>query len=126
MDFTLNRNKVVTSLSGHSIRFEKGVPTHVPRDMHRDVLAIGAVASEDIGEGDDLPKRGEEPTGDERSLVVQKAMREMLARAKRGDFSANNIPNIKQLSLLVGFQVDARERDTEWEAVQLADLPKDE
>lgn len=125
MEFVLNRNKTVTSLAGHSIRFIKDEPTHVPRDMYRDVQAIGAVPVAEI-ENDDDKKFAEEPTGDERSAVVQKAIREMLARGKRGDFSANNIPNIKQLSLLVGFQVDARERDTEWEAVQLSDTPQAE
>ena len=48
MEFVLNRNKTVSSTKGHTIEFIKDVPTHVPAEMHSEVMAIGAIPTDEL------------------------------------------------------------------------------
>jgi hypothetical protein len=43
MKFTMAADKTVSTKLGHSIKFEKGVATHVPKECWRDVQQAGAV-----------------------------------------------------------------------------------
>ena len=45
-----NRDIVVHSILGHSIAFEKGVPTHVPKALHAEVMEKGILPVDDKGE----------------------------------------------------------------------------
>ena len=48
MKFVLNRTKTIASVLGHSIAFEKGVPTYVPPPMYDEVMAAGASPEDEI------------------------------------------------------------------------------
>ncbi len=120
MLFTLNRNKTVASNTGHTIAFIKDKPVSVPREMWSEVRAIGAVPQEEII--DEEVKRGAEPADSgQREKMIMEAMKALVLRNKRGDFTANNVPHTKPLALLLGFEVDHRERDVMWKKVQLAE-----
>lgn len=111
MEFILNRDRVVASTCGRSVEFKKGVPTYVPPAMHNDVIAIGAVPTEELNE-DEVKKP--EMTPEERKAKILEAMKTIVAENKREDFTASGIPHNKALSARVGFSVDARERDAVW------------
>jgi len=121
MLMTLNRDHVVVSLSGLSIQFRKGVPTHVPPKVVKEVLAVGGeivetderVKQETMGElqADDLLAQTRSPT-------IEAAVRRMLARNQRGDFTAGGRPNLNVLSRECGLYVDAAELEPIWEKVK--------
>lgn len=113
MNFILNRDKTVVSLSGRSVEFVKGQPTYVPPQVHAEVMAIGALPEEEMPE-DDENKKPVELTPDERKLLIKQAMEDMVAGNKREDFTAAGTPNLKALSTRVGFAVDKRESDPIW------------
>jgi hypothetical protein len=115
MKFTMNRNFTVASLSGRAVEFKKGVATHVPPQMYDEVQAKGAVPE------DDLPEQkadGTPPTGEARMQAIKDAIKTMVKRGAREDFTAAGSPHSAALAKLVGFTVDGKERDAAWTAVQ--------
>lgn len=112
MKFTLHANRVVAFTSGHAIEFKKGVPTHVPKELWKQVQAIGAIP-EEIMEEDDA-KVVPEVTGEERREKLLKAMEELADTNIREDFTGNGSPSIPALKAKTGIVVDAKERDALW------------
>lgn len=116
--FTLHRNHLLRTTKGISVRFEKGVPTHVPSLAVNDAVAIGAVpAVEDRAQTDVIPP---EPnvqiplTPAQRKEKIFEAFAEMVERNNRSDFTASGTPNAKKLVPMVGFDMSTNERDTLW------------
>lgn len=114
MKFVLNRNKVISSTLGHSIEFKKGEPTHVPKEMWNDVIAVGAVPESEIEEV--VEKKAPVLTGEERKEVVFAAFTVLVEKNEREAFTGNGAPHIRAVSDITGFAVDAKERDTLWTA----------
>lgn len=116
MKFTLNRNHVLATTSGHSIEFKKDEPTHVPPHLYREVQAIGALPEEDLPE-DDGPKDDSPASPEERAKAIQDAMVEIVERGVREDFTATGAPHTKALGRILGWAVTSQERDIQWAEV---------
>lgn len=116
MKFLMNRNHTVTSTMGHSIAFKKGVATHVPREMEREVLAAGAYTAEGEGEVDmDDTKKGPVALeGDERIEMLKMILADMKVRNDREDFTATGTPKVKAVAEAAGFDVTAPEIGALW------------
>jgi hypothetical protein len=116
MKFTMARDRSVSTKFGRSFEFKKGVPLHVPDMCWEDVQAAGAVPEDDLP----VPEEGAVvvPQGKARTDAIQTAMKQMVLRGERNDFSASGAPKVEPLSHALGFPVDAKERDSVWVAVQ--------
>lgn len=113
MEFVMMRDRTVASVLGHSIEFKKGVPTHVPPALVNEVIAAGGVTKDEMPE--DEVKKTIEPTDPvERSGLIQEAIKIVVERANRDDFTATGAPSPKVLSAELGWVVNAKERDAEW------------
>lgn len=114
MRFVMLKDRVVGGTSGHFIRFVKGEPTEVPREMWSDVQAAGAVPETDLPDDEPLAVTvTHDPV--ERQQKYFDAFVALEERNERGDFTASGLPNSKTLEKLVGFQVVNNERDSMWE-----------
>jgi hypothetical protein len=118
--FVMQRDRVVSTLSGHVIRFVKGAPVHVPPAAIRECMSMGAVPVD--GEVD-IPDATEEKTvtidGDalsfeDRKKAIFDAFTFLKGRNARGDFGADGRPHPKAISQKVGFTVDSKERNALW------------
>lgn len=115
MRFVMLKNRVVGGTSGHFIRFVKGEPTEVPREMWAEVQAAGAVPEDELPDDEPVAaKVVHDPI--ERQNKFFEAFKLLLARNERGDFTASGLPNSKVLEKIVGFQVMNHERDAMWQA----------
>lgn len=109
---TLDRTYVVRSTQGHAIRFEKGVPTLVPKAMLSAAMSIGAVLAEGEVATDILPKEvvsttPKEPA--ERVRRISEAIKLIIEKNERFDFRASGIPTPGAVSREAGFRVDMKE-----------------
>ena len=113
--FTLHRNFVLRTTKGHTIKFEKGKPTHIPPLCIPDAVAIGGVPVEGevnvLGDEEEI-KPALTPT--QRKEAMFKAFETMKGRNERLDFTASGLPNAKRIPALTGFEVTTRERDEFW------------
>lgn len=114
----LNRNFTLTTNKGHSIEFKEGVPTHVPGVVYQDALAIGAVPSE--GGAPKLPKEPTVPEPitdvDDRASHIMAAIKLLVERNGRGDFTAAGAPAVDAVFDITGFRVQAKEIAVVWQA----------
>ena len=114
MRFVMLKDRVVGGTSGHFIRFVKGQPTEVPREMWSEVQSAGAVPESDLPDDEPLTVTvTHDPI--ERQQRYFDAFASLEERNERGDFTASGLPNSKTLEKLVGFQVVNNERDSMWE-----------
>jgi hypothetical protein len=113
MRFVMLKDRVVGGTSGHFIRFLKGVPTEVPREMWTDVQAAGAVAESELPDDEPVLVKVTHDPEERRSLFFG-AFKTLEERNERGDFTASGLPNSKVLEKIVGFQVMNSERDEMW------------
>ena len=117
--FVLNRNYTLRSLHGHIINFKKDEKVSVPRKLVPEAIALGAELVEP--RAGDLPEGPTDPTppvvlgGDERREKIFKAFKFVMDRGQRNDFTASGHPHAKALSVICGFDVDAKERDVLWQ-----------
>ena len=116
----MHRARTVVGL-GHAIFFEKGVPTHVPPEMYNLVMQAGGVSVEELPNEDDKSKLPTAPTDpNERAEAIQTAIKLLVERNGRDDFTAAGAPHLKVLAEVLGFTIDAKERDVQWAAFQAA------
>ncbi|CAB4130971.1 hypothetical protein UFOVP121_49 [uncultured Caudovirales phage] len=114
MRFVMLKDRVVGGTTGHFIRFIKGQPVDVPREMWSEVQAAGAVPESDLPDDEPLATTvTHDPV--ERQQKYFDAFAGLEERNERGDFTASGLPNSKTLEKLVGFQVVNNERDAMWE-----------
>lgn len=116
MNFILHRDRTIASLSGRSVEFKKGVPTFVPPQMHADVIAAGAIPEDELDEPD--VKKPSAPQGEERVALIKLAMAEIVTDNIREQFTAGGAPHAKALTARLGFEVNPKERDAIWTALQ--------
>lgn len=115
MKFTMSRDRTVVSKFGRAIEFVKGEPTHVPEMCYEEVMAAGGVPEDELPE----PKAGDAaPTGAARTEAIVAAIKAMVLRGSREDFTAAGAPHASALSAMAGFPVDAKERDAAWALAQ--------
>ena len=113
MKFVMNRDFIVVSTSGRSIRFKKGEPTYVPKDMWAEAQQYGAVPEEELPE--DAAEKSAAPTDPvEREKAIFEAFEQIALTGERENFSANGMPHVKALAKILSFNVDAKERDALW------------
>lgn len=117
--YVSQRDVTITSTSGHTIHFPKGVPKTVPSDLRRACLEAGVLpaADADLSDlGGRVPTtRAEAPLSlAERDDLIREAIGEMLANRKRGDFTAAGLPRVDQMAKLTGFEVSPADRDRLW------------
>ena len=119
MKFTLNRNHILSSTSGHSIEFIKGELTHVPPGMYAEVMAIGALPEENLSEPTETASR--EPADPiARKTAIFAGFEQMVLAKKRDAFTGTGVPHAKALTAQIGFAIDNKERDTLWAEFNLA------
>lgn len=112
MNFVLNRDRVVSTLSGHSIEFKKGVPTHVPAEAYNDVIAVGAAPESEIPE--EGLKKSDVPEGEAREAAIFAAFEKIVLRNDPGEFTSGGVPRDGVLEAAVGFKVQTKEREAAW------------
>ena len=117
MKMKLNRDHVLRHTSGLSIKFVKGEPVYVPPRMVADAIALGAEASADDAEGAAKVMQEVEAAKNEkanRAGIIEDAVRKMLARNQRGDFTAGGRPNLNVLFQLTDLRVTQEELEPIW------------
>ena len=118
MKLTLNRNFTLNTDKGHSIEFKAGVPTHVPGIVYQDALAIGAVPSEGGAPAVPVDPAKPEPVTDvdDRHSHIMEAIKLLVERNGRGDFTAAGAPAVDAVFDITGFRVQAKEIAVVWQA----------
>lgn len=113
--FILQRDKTVACRSGHVIVFKKGVETFVPPAAHSECMAVGAVPTSDLPQEPEttLPVSPQDPA--ERQKLIIGAIEQLRARGERNDFDASGRPHPKAIGAVLGFSIDARERNRAWD-----------
>lgn len=111
-----NRNITITGKSGSSIKFKKGVATHVPDQAIEDCMAAGAIPAEgEVIKNQRLePEAIDAPTGVERKQRILDAIDQTVMLNERGTFNANGTPKQPQLEKTAGFVIDTREIEALW------------
>lgn len=114
----LNRNYVLTTNKGHSIEFVKGKPVHVPPAVYADAIAIGAVPEDgsDANLLEDAPRDNAPADPAERAPLILEAIKALVERNRREDFTAAGAPTAPAVTEQVGFKVQAKEVATVWQA----------
>jgi len=116
---TLNRNYTLVTRFGHTIRFEKDVPQDVPLILVAEAMQIGALPSDgEVPLEPEAQKRYIPQSQPERDEAIRKAMTEIVSKNVTTEFTTAGIPHSKAIGALVGFEVTARERDRNWQAMQ--------
>jgi hypothetical protein len=114
MDYIAPRDMTVASISGRSVAFKKGVPTYAPPQMHAELISVGVVPAEELPEEtkDEGPQEPLTPT--EREAALFAAFEKMALRGKREEFTGTGVPHAGALKHILGWAVDAKERDAAW------------
>lgn len=115
-EYVLNRNYTLRTLTGHSVRFEKGVPTFVPKLIEREAQMIGAERVD--GDAPDMldPEKPEvvPMAPDVRVEQIRTAFELLVERNEPGDFTGAGVPSVKAVERIVGFDVDRKEVGEIW------------
>lgn len=112
MKFKLHRTHTFVSVTGHAVQFVKGELTHVPKEMHKEVLSIGAVPETELQE--EIERHAPVLTPEERKELIFAAFTTLVEKNERESFTGNGAPHGKAVATITGFSVDAKERDTLW------------
>jgi hypothetical protein len=126
MDYIAPRDMTVSSTSGRSVEFVKGVPTYAPHQMHDELINKGVVPAEDLPEVV-VDDNAEPAVGAEREAALFGAIEKVMLRNKRGDFAGTGAPHAAVLAKELGWSsLDAKERDAAWSKFQAiaADVSK--
>jgi len=120
MKFTFQRDRTIASLFGHSIFFPKGVATHVPPEMYREVISAGGVSDEevDIDAPPPPPEKAEITDPAAREKAIFDVFEVMALRNARGDFTATGFPHMKVIARELGWPISDKERDLMWAKFQ--------
>jgi hypothetical protein len=114
----LHRSFRLATLKGHSVRFEKNTPTHVPNEVVAEAIAIGAIVV-DGEEFDVTPKDAPKPNAGPAEAAVREeqildAINALVMENDRESFTAGGIPKDKAVSGLVGYRVQKSEVMAVW------------
>ena len=117
-EYVLNRNYVLRTTTGHSVRFEKNKPTFVPKLIERDAQLIGAERVDGVAPDIlDPEKPVEVPLSpDEREVKLREAFALLIDRNESNDFTGSGVPSVPSVEKLVGFDTDRKEVGSVWSA----------
>lgn len=125
MQFVSNRTIVVRSkATGHSIAFEKGKPTTVPKGMHEEVLEKGILPVDEAGKpvdpaenkvitADQVRQQAPEDGETARAKILE-ALKQVVARNKSTDFTGGGQPSAEAVTSILGYRVDGKEVRDVW------------
>lgn len=107
-------NKTIITSVGYTFAFKADVPKNIPPLAVQECLAAGChlVEGEKLTVGE--KKEVTALQGPEREDAICEAIKTLVARNERDDFTGAGKPDATKLSSLVGFVVYAAERDTLW------------
>jgi hypothetical protein len=118
MMLVTNRDITLNTTKGHSLEFKAGVPTHVPGVVYQDAIAIGAVPAE--GGAPNLPTEPSKPEPvtdvDDRAAHIMEAIKLLVERNGRGDFTAAGAPTVDAVFDITGFRAQAKEIAVVWQS----------
>lgn len=125
--FVSNRDVMVSSTLGHSIQFLKGVPIHVPKIMHKEVIEKGILPVEGAetatemlteaeGGGVKIHLAPEDP--DDREEAIGKACRALAERNNSRDFTGGGVPSATAVTAALGWKVDQKEVKDIWQKLR--------
>jgi hypothetical protein len=124
LEMMMQRNRIVRSLSGHTVGFVKGVPILVPDLAIKECAQAGAVPTNGVelpenvtDELDDTTtKIVAAPSGPERKRVLLGFFKTMQANqdSHRTHFTAAGRPRSTYVSQTLGFEVPAQEIEGLW------------
>lgn len=111
MLFISNRDITISSTTGHSIEFKKGEPTNAPAIMYAELLTQGIVPTEPVEEAP--VEEGTVAPQDPAQLkaAVFAAFEKIALKNDRNDFTAAGAPHLSTMSKVLGWNVNAKERD---------------
>lgn len=125
MKYVLHRNFVLATTLGHAIEFKKGVPTEVPKILHREAIAIGAIPEAQVEEDDkQVLEAPIDPSKRQEDILA--AFELIVAKADREDFTAAGLPHPRAVSKIVGYTIQAKERDEAWQVYLAAQEEEDD
>lgn len=121
----MSRHYVLRSTLGHAIEFVKDTPVNVPMALVTEAMRFGAQLvdhkdQQEVTEALDAQVNVAPVTvadALERATRIRAAFEDLISRNERGDFNAAGLPNLKPLSQLAGFTVDANERNSVWQVM---------
>lgn len=120
-EFVLNRTFTVRTTNG-VISFIKGEPTHVPPNMHRDIIALGGVRADgsdvDMSEAAVITKPV--VVGVERQDELFAAFGLIVEKNDSKDFTGQGVPSVKAVEKIVSFDVDRAELAEAWAEYKVA------
>ncbi len=115
--YKLNRDYLYRSTNG-VLSFTKGVPTHVPPYMEKEVTMIGAeLCDKDAKPVEVLePETPVEPalTHEERQGMIYDAFKVLVGRNEPKDFTGAGVPTQKAVEKIVKFDVEKGEVTELW------------
>lgn len=129
LQMVMSRNRIVRTLSGHSIQFVKNQPVDVPDLAVKECFAFGASLAEgaelpsaaEAALDDDLPKvlKDAPKTPAERKSKILAVMKDMMANQDRHrmNFAASGRPRARYVSDVLGFDVPAQEVEDLWKSL---------
>lgn len=125
--FVAHRDVTVTSLKGYSFNFKKGIPQHVPKQCHAEVIERGILpvdqdGSLDPAKLDEIAQEGDPKarivlapeTQAERDEKINEALKAIAKRNRSEDFTAGGVPSPAAVSSALGWKVDGREIRPLW------------
>lgn len=130
MHFVANRKFVLRSTKGHSIQFEKGEATYVPKSLHQEAMEKGCLPCD--AEGKLIDEIAKAPAPVERVVKQMPADAETLheeilaemrqiVKDNRSEEFAGTTPSASVISVRLGYPVDQKEVRKVWE-LHRADL----
>lgn len=118
MNYISPKYMVVSSTSGNSVEFKKGIPTYAPPGMHEEIIAAGIRAETEVAEPEPVDGPVEPKGREERKEALHAAFKKVSLRNSRDDFNAVGIPHTAVLARELGWSVNAKERDAAWSVWQ--------
>ena len=121
MQMLLNRDYVHVHASGVSVGFKKNVPTFVPPRLVPDIVALGGeVAGEDTAVVEAIKsKMAEDKVEQEaRGPRIAEAIKTMIERNQRGDFTGQGKPNLRILMNLTNLEITPEELGPIWDKIK--------
>ena len=119
MDYIAPRNMTVSSVSGRSVTFEKGVPKFAPPNMHAELIAVGIVPTEEIPEPPHVEGPVEPRDPVERIKAINAAFEQIALRNERTDFTANGNPHGAVVAKVLGCSLGGKELNAAWQKFSL-------
>lgn len=119
--YRLNRNLVLRSKYGRSVKFEKGVETYIPDFMVAEAVALGAENCDKDAPAV-TPKKEQTFTFEQRRDAVYEVFKQLVEKNDAKDFTASGQPNLKSMNKHLDFALERAELDDFWKSYKLGQL----